>query len=86
MCNSIKMLIYFYLTVPENVWKIDELVMDETKDVDFTRSDQQSWWNYEPLKTLDLSSNVIKIISPNVRLLQQLITLKVNQNLFLYYS
>lgn len=67
-------------TVPENVWKIDELVMDETKDVDFTRSDQQSWWNYEPLKTLDLSSNVIKIISPNVRLLQQLITLKLHDN------
>lgn len=66
------------LTVPENVWKIDELVLDESKDVDFTRSDKNSWWNSEPLKTLDLGSNVINIISPKVKLLQELVTLKVN--------
>lgn len=65
------------LLVPENVWKINELVLDETKDVDFTRSNQNNWWNAEPLKMLDLSSNVIKTISPNIKLLQELVTLKV---------
>lgn len=65
------------LLVPENIWKINELVLDETKDVDFTRSNQNNWWNAEPLKMLDLSSNVIKTISPNIKLLQELVTLKV---------
>lgn len=64
-------------TVPENVWKIDELALDDTKEVDFARSDQNNWWNSEPLKMLDLSSNVIHNISPNVKLLQELVTLKV---------
>ncbi|KAL0880814.1 hypothetical protein ABMA27_001999 [Loxostege sticticalis] len=67
-------------TVPENVWKIDELVLEETKEVDFTRSDLNNWWNSEPLKMLDLSSNVIKTISPNIKLLQQLVTLKLHDN------
>ncbi|XP_063822501.1 leucine-rich repeat-containing protein 40-like isoform X2 [Ostrinia nubilalis] len=67
-------------TVPDNVWKIDELVMEETKEVDFSRSELNNWWNSEPLKMLDLSSNVIKTISPNVKLLQQLVTLKLHDN------
>ncbi|KAG7306396.1 hypothetical protein JYU34_009026 [Plutella xylostella] len=67
-------------TVPENVWKIDELVLEEYKDVDFTRSDDHSWWNSEPLKTLDLSSNAISTISTNIKLLQELVTLKLHDN------
>ncbi|CAH2076190.1 unnamed protein product, partial [Iphiclides podalirius] len=67
-------------TVPDNVWKIDELVLEETKEVDFSRSDNSNWWNAEPLKTLDLSSNVIKTIPPDVKLLQQLVTLKLHDN------
>ncbi|XP_050346693.1 leucine-rich repeat-containing protein 40-like [Nymphalis io] len=67
-------------TVPENVWKINELVLDETKEVDFSRSDQNNWWNAEPLKMLDLSSNVIKTLSPDIKLLQELITLKLHDN------
>ncbi|XP_047509093.1 leucine-rich repeat-containing protein 40-like [Pieris napi] len=67
-------------TVPENVWKIDELVMDDTREVDFARSDQSNWWNCEPLKMLDLSSNVVNTISPNVKLLQELVTLKLHDN------
>ncbi|CAB3223780.1 unnamed protein product [Arctia plantaginis] len=67
-------------TVPENVWKIDELVMDETKEVDFSRSNTNNWWNAEPLKTLDLGSNVIKVVSPNIKYLQHLITLKLHDN------
>ncbi|CAH2210151.1 jg15194 [Pararge aegeria aegeria] len=63
-------------TVPENVWKINELVLEETKEVDFARSDQSNWWNCEPLKMLDLSSNVIKKLSPNLKFLQELVTLK----------
>ncbi|KAM3964275.1 leucine-rich repeat-containing protein 40 [Aphomia sociella] len=67
-------------TVPENVWKIDELSLDDCKEVDFARSDINNWWNAEPLKMLDLSSNVIKTISPNIKLLQQLVTLKLHDN------
>ncbi|KPI96791.1 Leucine-rich repeat-containing protein 40 [Papilio xuthus] len=67
-------------TVPDNVWKIDELVLEESKEVDFARSDNNSWWTDVPLKTLDLSSNVIKTISPDVKLLQQLVTLKLHDN------
>lgn len=67
-------------TVPENVWKIDELVMDDTKEIDFTKSNTNNWWNEEPLKTLDLSSNAIKVISPNIKYLQQLINLKLHDN------
>ncbi|KAH9635538.1 hypothetical protein HF086_003152 [Spodoptera exigua] len=67
-------------TVPDNVWKIDELILDESKDVDFSRSDSNKWWTAEPLKTLDLSSNVIKVISGNVKYLQHLVTLKLHDN------
>ncbi|XP_059046588.1 leucine-rich repeat-containing protein 40-like isoform X1 [Achroia grisella] len=67
-------------SVPENVWKIDELVMEESKEVDFARSDLNNWWNAESLKMLDLSSNVVKTISPNVKLLQQLVTMKLHDN------
>ncbi|CAH1646755.1 unnamed protein product [Spodoptera littoralis] len=67
-------------TVPDNVWKIDELILDESKDVDFTRPDSNKWWTAEPLKTLDLSSNVIKVISGNVKYLQHLVNLKLHDN------
>ncbi|XP_072939325.1 leucine-rich repeat-containing protein 40-like isoform X1 [Epargyreus clarus] len=67
-------------TVPENVWKIDELVMDDTKEVDFAKSDHNNWWNSEPLKMLDLSSNAIASIPSNVKLLQQLVTFKLHDN------
>ena len=66
------------MLVPENVWKIDELVLEETKEVDFTRNDSNKWWTAEPLKTLDLSSNAIKVISGNVKFLQHLVNLKVS--------
>ncbi|KAJ8730898.1 hypothetical protein PYW08_002311 [Mythimna loreyi] len=67
-------------TVPDNVWKIDELVLDESKEVDFTRNDTNRWWTAEPLKTLDLSSNAIKVISGNVKFLQHLVNLKLHDN------
>lgn len=67
-------------SVPDNVWKIDELVLDETKEVDFTRNDSNRWWTAEPLKTLDLSSNAIKVISGNVKFLQHLVNLKLHDN------
>ncbi|KAJ2949994.1 hypothetical protein O0L34_g11326 [Tuta absoluta] len=67
-------------SVPDNVWKLDELILEEAKEVDFNRSGSDNWWNAEPLKNLDLSSNVIKVIPPNIRLLQHLITLKLHDN------
>ncbi|KOB71856.1 putative mitotic protein phosphatase 1 regulator [Operophtera brumata] len=57
-----------------------EFVFDESKEVDFDRSDKNSWWNREPLKTLDLSSNVIQTISPKVKFLHALVTLKLHDN------
>lgn len=65
------------ISVPENVWKIDELVLDESKEVDFGRVGQNNWWNSEPLKSLDLSSNAISSISQEIKFLQCLVTLKV---------
>lgn len=65
--------------MPENVWNIDELVLEETKEVDFNRSNDDGWWNALPLKMLDLSSNAIKEIPPNVKQLVDLVTLKVRQ-------
>ncbi|XP_073949333.1 leucine-rich repeat-containing protein 40-like isoform X1 [Choristoneura fumiferana] len=67
-------------SVPENVWKIDELVLDESKEVDFGRAGQNNWWNSEPLKSLDLSSNAISYISRDVKFLQSLVTLKLHDN------
>ncbi|XP_059046589.1 leucine-rich repeat-containing protein 40-like isoform X2 [Achroia grisella] len=80
--NTIYVSVIFHKNfgVPENVWKIDELVMEESKEVDFARSDLNNWWNAESLKMLDLSSNVVKTISPNVKLLQQLVTMKLHDN------
>lgn len=76
---------YFYIThifvVPDKVWKIEELVLNDTKEIDFGRSDTDNWWNVEPLKTLDLSSNSIKKISPDVKFLQHLVTLKVRSGI-----
>lgn len=68
------------LTVPENVWNIDELVLEETKEVDFNRSDADGWWHALPLKMLDLSSNAINEIAPQVKQLVDLVTLKVRQS------
>ncbi|CAH0750193.1 unnamed protein product [Diatraea saccharalis] len=67
-------------TVPDNVWKIDELVLEETKEVDLSRSDIHNWWNSEPLKMLDLSSNAINNIPPQIKMLQCLVTLKLHDN------
>ncbi|XP_063534697.1 leucine-rich repeat-containing protein 40-like [Cydia strobilella] len=67
-------------TVPENVWKIEELVLEEVKEVDFVREDRHNWWNSEPLKFLDLSSNAIAAIPPDVKFLQELVTLKLHNN------
>ncbi|XP_052739378.1 leucine-rich repeat-containing protein 40 isoform X1 [Bicyclus anynana] len=66
--------------IPENVWKINELSLEDTKEVDFARSDHNNWWNSEPLNLLDLSSNVIGTLSPNIKLLQELVTLKLHDN------
>ncbi|CAH0407021.1 unnamed protein product [Chilo suppressalis] len=67
-------------SVPDNVWNIDDLVLEETKEVDLSRSDIHNWWNSEPLKMLDLSSNAINMISPNIKLLQHLVTVKLHDN------
>ncbi|XP_049867823.1 leucine-rich repeat-containing protein 40-like [Pectinophora gossypiella] len=67
-------------TVPEQVWKIDELVLEEQKNVDFAKMGSDNWWTSEPLKSLDLSSNVIKEIPSTIKLLQELVTLKLHDN------
>lgn len=67
-------------SVPENVWKIEEIVLEDQKDLDFNRSDTNNWWNCEPLRTLDLSSNVIKIIPSQIKQLFNLTSLKLHDN------
>lgn len=66
--------------VPDRVWTINELTEEELKDlqVDLRNSDNQNkWWEYEPLKSLDLSSNSLTKLSEDVKYLGDLVNLDV---------
>lgn len=68
-------------SVPENVWKINELnILEDTKEIDFNRSNDHNWWNSEALKMLDISSNAISCIPGAVNMLQELVTFKLHDN------
>ncbi|XP_058792286.1 leucine-rich repeat-containing protein 40-like [Phymastichus coffea] len=71
-------------SVPDRVWNINELTDEELKElqVDLRNSDSQDkWWEYESLKTLDLSSNSLTKISEDIRRLADLINLDLHCNL-----
>lgn len=69
------------IAVPNRVWSINELSEDEVKDLhfelDYTHANER-WWEHEPLKTLDLSSNSLTTIDPKIECLTQLTTLHVS--------
>ncbi|OXU30630.1 hypothetical protein TSAR_003644 [Trichomalopsis sarcophagae] len=71
-------------SVPDRVWTINELTEEELKDlqVDLRNSDNQNkWWEYEPLKSLDLSSNSLTKLSEDVKYLGDLVNLDIHDNL-----
>ncbi|KAJ8674117.1 hypothetical protein QAD02_005379 [Eretmocerus hayati] len=70
--------------VPDRIWTINDLTEEEIKDlqIDLRNSDNQNkWWEYEPLKSLDLSSNSLTRISEKVKYLGDLVNLDLHDNL-----
>lgn len=66
--------------MPDRIWTINDLTEEELRDlqVDLRHSDSQNkWWEYEPLKSLDLSSNSLTKLSENVKGLADLVNLDV---------
>lgn len=76
----------FLFLVPDRIWTINDLTEEELRNlqVDIRNSDNQTkWWEYEPLKSLDLSSNSLTKLSENVKGLADLVNLDVSVQLFL---
>jgi hypothetical protein len=72
--------------VPSEIF-LDEIVEDENeqqrskvKVPDFNQNDNQSWWNREALKTLDLSSNSLTSLPNEIETLNYLIVLNVRDS------
>ncbi|XP_034950700.1 leucine-rich repeat-containing protein 40-like [Chelonus insularis] len=72
-------------TVPKRVWTLHELTEGEIaelyREIDFDSNDKDHWWEYEPLKTLNLSSNSITNIDSEVENLLDLVELDIHDNL-----
>lgn len=69
-----------YVTVPDRVWSINDLTEEELNDLHFEldyEHKEERWWEQEPLKVLDLSSNSLTAISDKIQLLTELNTLDV---------
>ena len=68
--------------MPEEIF-LDEITEDENqqqskmKIPDFNQNNTETWWNREPLKTLDLSSNALTILPKQLETLNYLIVLNV---------
>lgn len=73
---------YIY-TVPPKVWNINapdgelDVAYDTSKST--TKQKPAEWWTQECLTNLDLSSNVLITISPEIGNLQDLTVLNVSQ-------
>ena len=65
---------------------LDEIPEDENqqkpkvKTPDFNRNDNETWWSREPLKTLDLSSNLLTVLPDQIEALNYLVVLNVNSS------
>ncbi|XP_015589722.1 leucine-rich repeat-containing protein 40 isoform X4 [Cephus cinctus] len=62
-------------TVPNRVWSINELTPEEIRQLDVGlefNDDKEKWWEQEPLKILDLSSNSLTELDPKVEFLSEL--------------
>lgn len=68
---------------------MNELTEEELRDlqVDLRNSDNQNkWWEYEPLKSLDLSSNSLTKLSEAVKYMGDLVNLDVCNCIHYYKS
>ncbi|EFN72743.1 Leucine-rich repeat-containing protein 40 [Camponotus floridanus] len=71
-------------TVPDQVWNINELTEEELRDLHFEldyEHKEERWWEQEPLKTLDLSSNSLITIDDKIQFLTELSNLNLQNNL-----
>lgn len=76
-----------HVTVPDRVWSINELTEEELRDLHFELDyeyKEERWWEQEPLKILDLSSNGLTVIDDKIQFLTELSNLNVCINYLLY--
>ena len=73
------------ILVPREIF-LDEIVEDENqqrlklKTPDFNQSTNESWWQREPLKALDLSSNLLTALPEDLENLDYLVVLNVRHS------
>lgn len=69
---------YCLILVPDKVWKINETNPEDLKnsltfDIDAcSNSEELKWWEYQPIKELDLSCNAITSIPVEIAELESL--------------
>ncbi|KAM0729669.1 Leucine-rich repeat-containing protein 40 [Formica fusca] len=71
-------------TVPDRIWSINDLTEEELRDLHFEldyEHKEERWWEQEPLKVLDLSSNSLTVIDDKIRFLTELSNLNLHNNL-----
>lgn len=69
------------LPVPEKVWNIHEADKEDIEsrhNINGPGEDENAWWNHKTVSNLDLSSNVLQCISPNIQNLADLTVLLVS--------
>lgn len=65
--------------MPDGVWKINETPIERDIEIDFNRSSSDKpWWHSEAMCYLDVSSNTIQEIPPDIKNLPDLSTLLVS--------
>ena len=67
--------------MPSKLWQLEELDEAEVRllEVRMDRDvDGERWWEHEPLSWLDLSSNCITDLSPDIKNLSSLTVLNVS--------
>ncbi|EFN80907.1 Leucine-rich repeat-containing protein 40 [Harpegnathos saltator] len=70
-------------SVPDRVWSINELTEEELRNLHFEldyEHKEERWWEQEPLRALDLSSNSLTAIDNRMRFLTGLNTLDLHNN------
>lgn len=70
-------------SVPEKVWQLDQLDEAEVHLLEVKMDhdvDEDRWWEHEPLTCLDLSSNCIAKLPPQIKNLVTLTVLNIHNN------